>query len=61
MSASGDPSFLPPGYHETRLVDPFEIFVGPVYDAGEGSKRRFAFRADVRHVNLRGHLHGGMR
>lgn len=60
MSAPGDLSFPLPGYRETRLIDPFEIFIGPVFDTGEGTGRRFAFRADDRHVNLRGHLHGGM-
>lgn len=48
------------GYTETKLVDPFEIFVGPVFEKHEDGKRRFAFLVDDRHVNLRGVLHGGM-
>jgi len=51
---------IPPGYRETRLVDPFEIFVGPVYETGEGASRRFVLVVDARHVNLRGGIHGGM-
>lgn len=51
---------LPPGYRETKLVDPFEIYVGPVYEAGEGAARRFALPLDSRHVNMRGVIHGGM-
>jgi uncharacterized protein (TIGR00369 family) len=51
---------LPPGYRETRLVDPFEIFVGPVYETGERPARRFALAVDARHVNMRGVVHGGM-
>jgi uncharacterized protein (TIGR00369 family) len=48
------------GYTETQLIDPFEIFVGPVYETGDKGARRFAFVVDKRHVNLRGVLHGGM-
>lgn len=50
----------PPGYRETGLVDPFEIFVGPLFETGEGADRRFLFIVDERHVNLRGAFHGGM-
>lgn len=60
MSVPEGPPFPPPGYRETRLIDPFEIFVGPVFETGAGAGRRFAFQVDARHVNLRGHLHGGM-
>ena len=48
------------GYTKTELIDPFEIFVGPVYETGPKGARRFAFVVDKRHVNLRGVLHGGM-
>jgi len=50
----------PPGYRETKLVDPFEIFMGPVYEKIENGERRFALVVDERHVNGRGILHGGM-
>ncbi len=50
----------PPGYTETRLVDPFEIHVGPVFEQGEKGAKRFALRVDKRHVNMRGVIHGGM-
>jgi uncharacterized protein (TIGR00369 family) len=49
-----------PGYKETALVDPFEVFVGPVYEQGEPPARRFAILIDARHVNMRGVIHGGM-
>ncbi len=49
-----------PGYVETPLVDPFEIFVGPVFEKGEPGARHFIFRIDERHVNMRGVVHGGM-
>lgn len=54
------PEAIPPGFRETDLVDPFEIFVGPVYETGQGAARRFALLVDERHVNLRGSMHGGM-
>ena len=49
-----------PGFRETALVDPFEIFVGPIYEQGEPPARSFAFLVDERHVNMRGVIHGGM-
>lgn len=51
---------MPPGYSETKLSDPFELYTGPMYEAGEGTARRFAFRVGKQHVNRRGALHGGM-
>lgn len=48
------------GYRPTKLIDPFENFVGPLYEIGEGIERRYAFVVDERHVNLRGVIHGGM-
>ncbi len=51
----------PQGYSETKLVDPFEIHVGPVFEMGEPTGlKRLAFRADQRHINRRGVVHGGM-
>jgi uncharacterized protein (TIGR00369 family) len=49
-----------PGYRETRLIDPFEIFIGPIFECGDKGERRFALKIDERHVNRRGSLHGGM-
>jgi uncharacterized protein (TIGR00369 family) len=50
----------PAGFTETRLVDPFEIYVGPVFETGEKGSKRYALRVDQRHVNMRGIVHGGM-
>lgn len=49
-----------PGYIETPLSDPFEVYLGPVWETGAKGARRFALRIDERHVNMRGVLHGGM-
>ena len=57
MSAAAHP---PPGYRETKLVDPFEIFVGPLFETGEGAGAPLSLLVDERHVNLRGSIHGGM-
>jgi len=50
----------PEGFTETRLIDPFEIHVGPVYEEGSKGAKRYALRVDARHVNRRGVVHGGM-
>ncbi len=50
----------PPGFAETRLTDPFELHVGPVYEQGEKGAKRFGFRVDKHHVNMNGVVHGGM-
>lgn len=59
MSAPPVPA-PPPGYRQTKLIDPFEIYVGPLFETGDGPDRRFLFVVDERHVNMRGAFHGGM-
>jgi len=55
----------PEGYVETPLWDPYEAFMGPLFDkrvvnaAGE-TELWMAFRVDERHLNARGVVHGGM-
>lgn len=55
----------PAGYTETPLWDPYEAFIGPLFDkriqndAGE-EELWMAFRVDDRHLNMRGVVHGGM-
>jgi uncharacterized protein (TIGR00369 family) len=49
-----------PGFVPTALVDPFEIYVGPVFDSGARGAKTYAMRVDARHLNRRGILHGGM-
>ena len=50
----------PPGFTPTRLIDPFEIHVGPIFEQGEKGSKRFGLRVDKRHVNMNGVIHGGM-
>lgn len=49
-----------PGYRETKLADPFEIYLGPIFETGEKPDRRFAMKIDEHHVNRRNVMHGGM-
>jgi acyl-coenzyme A thioesterase PaaI-like protein len=44
----------------TRLVDPFEIHLGPLYEVGSRGSRRFAFRIDARHVDADGLVPPGL-
>lgn len=48
------------GFTETKLIDPFEVFIGPVFEQGETGEKIFALPIDERHVNARGVIHGGM-
>jgi uncharacterized protein (TIGR00369 family) len=55
----------PPGYTETPLWDPFEAFVGPLFDRREAradgtQELSMAFYVDERHLNGRDVVHGGM-
>lgn len=45
---------------QPRITDDFPQFVGPILERLEEGRRIFAFRADARHVNDRGVVHGGM-
>lgn len=49
-----------PGFVPTHLIDPFEIYVGPVFENGAVGAKTYVMRADSRHMNRRGVMHGGM-
>jgi uncharacterized protein (TIGR00369 family) len=59
---SPQPNTTPPlpGFVPTHLVDPFENYVGPVFEHGAPGAKTYAMRLDARHMNRRGILHGGM-
>jgi uncharacterized protein (TIGR00369 family) len=48
------------GFTETKLIDPFEVLIGPVFEQGAPGAKTFALPIDERHVNARGVIHGGM-
>jgi len=50
----------PQGFSEIRLIDPFELHVGPAYAQGGKGARRYAFLVRPHHCNMRGVVHGGM-
>jgi uncharacterized protein (TIGR00369 family) len=51
---TADPDWQP------RITNDFPHFVGPILEGLENGGRIFAFRADARHANDRGVVHGGM-
>ena len=53
-------SAVPEGFVPTKLSDPFEIHVGPIYERGAAGAKRFGLLVDARHVNMSGIVHGGM-
>ena len=53
-------SAVPEGFAPSKLVDPFEIHVGPIFERGAAGAKTYALRVDRRHVNMNGIVHGGM-
>jgi acyl-coenzyme A thioesterase PaaI-like protein len=45
---------------KTRIRNPFEDLVGPFYWRDDAEGRRVAFRAEQRHMNGAGFMHGGL-
>jgi len=45
---------------QPRITNDFPHFAGPILEGLEDGRRIFAFRADARHINDRGVVHGGM-
>lgn len=51
---------IPAGYALRRLGGGFYGLVGPAYLAEAGGRRRFGLRAEERHTNPDGPIHGGL-
>lgn len=50
----------PEGFFSQELVDPFEKFVGPLFERDADGQRIIAFRVDERHLSVDGcHVHEG--
>ena len=50
----------PQGFFSQELIDPFEKFVGPLFEKDEDGQRVVAFRVDERHLGSDGvHVHEG--
>jgi acyl-coenzyme A thioesterase PaaI-like protein len=55
-----DAATAPEGFTPQNLIDPFERFVGPLFDRDEDGQRVVAFRVDERHLGPDGvHVHEG--
>lgn len=50
----------PKGWRTSELHDPFEAYVGPLFEREEEGERIFGFIVDERHVNHGGTVHEGM-
>ena len=57
-----DADAAPPDYHVYDPHDPFEMHAGPFLGtaAGGSAAPRFALRAEARHCNSAGAVHGGL-
>ncbi|QYN03893.1 PaaI family thioesterase [Pseudomonas protegens] len=53
-------SDIPPGFAPLPRSSPLLELIGPVYGCGSGSELRVGLRADTRHANGRGTVHGGI-
>lgn len=51
---------LPEGFAPVARTSPFADLIGPIYQKTTDDGLRFAIRADARHCNLRGQVHGGV-
>ena len=51
---------IPEGFTPLRRSSPLLDLLGPVYSRGEGLKLEIGLRADNRHANGRGTVHGGV-
>ena len=51
---------VPPEFTRFARVSPFTEMVGPLYSKGEGRNRVIGMRAERRHCNTRGSVHGGV-
>lgn len=53
-------SDLPPGFQLLPRSSPLLTLIGPVYSRGSGLDLHLGLRADERHANGRGTVHGGI-
>ena len=53
-------SQVPPGFEPIFRVSPISELLGPVYYKGSGHELSLGLRAQQKHANLRGSVHGGV-
>lgn len=54
------PETVPAGFERVKRSSGFSDVLGPIYQKTDDAGRVFAIRADARHCNARGHVHGGV-
>lgn len=51
---------IPPGFGLAARSSPFADLLGPIYSKGEGVALSLGLRAQAKHSNMRGIVHGGV-
>jgi acyl-coenzyme A thioesterase 13 len=51
---------IPAGFEPVSRTSPFADLIGPIYQKADANPLIFAIRAEARHCNVRGHVHGGV-
>jgi uncharacterized protein (TIGR00369 family) len=51
---------IPPGFKRLFRTSPVLDLIGPIYSLGEGKDLVLGLRAEAKHCNARGTVHGGM-
>ena len=53
-------SNVPEGFEPMSRSSPFADLIGPIYQKRKGRQLLIAIRAEQKHCNMRGHVHGGV-
>ena len=53
-------SVIPPGFEPVARSSPYAELIGPLWQRTDAAGLVFAIRAEDKHCNLRGHVHGGV-
>ena len=51
---------IPLGFERVTRSSPYADLLGPIYQKSESEGLVFAIRAESKHCNVRGHVHGGV-
>ena len=51
---------IPPGFEPVARSSPYAELIGPLWQRADAAGLVFAIRAEDKHCNLRGHVHGGV-
>jgi acyl-coenzyme A thioesterase 13 len=51
---------IPADFEPVSRTSPFADLIGPIYQKADANTLIFAIRAEAKHCNVRGHVHGGV-